>query len=251
MNVIVVENLCKAFNGNTVLCNLSLTVKPNTSLVILGCSGSGKTVLLKTMTGLITPDTGRIIINNHDITQIAHNLKTKLISKCGVLFQGGALFDSLSVKDNITFYAKKLYNLSSSEASDLAEEKLRLVGLQGSISNLYPSDLSGGMQKRVAFARTICTNPQLIFFDEPTSGLDPIMTNLINQLIVNVKEKLNATTITITHDISSAYKIADYIAMLYKGKIVWYGQSTELQQTKNEFVQQFIKGRIDGPIKLD
>ena len=172
------------------------------------------------------------------------------MSKMGFLFQGGALFDSLNVEENITFYTSKLWKLSKHDQRELAAQKLKSVGLSDKILSLYPSELSGGMQKRVSLARAICANPEIIFFDEPTTGLDPIMSNVINELIVKVKEELGATTITITHDMNSAFFVADIVAMLYKGIILWSGSKEDMHHSGNEILDQFINGRTSGPIPL-
>ncbi|WP_371220709.1 ABC transporter ATP-binding protein [Orientia tsutsugamushi] len=248
---IIIKNLCKAFKSKIVLNKINLELKSKQSIAILGRSGSGKSVLIKTIIGLIKPDAGEIIIDGQDITKLSLSEKFKLMPSCGFLFQGSALFDSLSVEDNITFYAQRLYKLSKSEKRQLAIEKLKLVELSEDIINLYPFQLSGGMQKRVSFARTICTNPKIIFLDEPTTGLDPIMVNIINNLIIKIQQTLESTTIIITHDINSAYKIANNAAMLYQGQIIWHGQTQDLKNCNNEFVQQFIHGSTTGPIKYD
>lgn len=248
---IIIKNLCKAFKSKIVLNKINLELKSKQSIAILGRSGSGKSVLIKTIIGLIKPDAGEIIIDGQDITKLSLSEKFKLMPSCGFLFQGSALFDSLSVEDNITFYAQRLYKLSKSEKRQLAIEKLKLVELSEDIINLYPFQLSGGMQKRVSFARTICTNPEVIFLDEPTTGLDPIMVNIINNLIIKIQQTLESTTIIITHDINSAYKIANNAAMLYQGQIIWHGKTQDLKNCNNEFVQQFIHGSTTGPIKYD
>ncbi|WP_371253149.1 ABC transporter ATP-binding protein [Orientia tsutsugamushi] len=248
---IIIKNLCKAFKSKIVLNKINLELKSKQSIAILGRSGSGKSVLIKTIIGLIKPDAGEIIIDGQDITKLSLSEKFKLMPSCGFLFQGSALFDSLSVEDNITFYAQRLYKLSKSEKRLLAIEKLKLVELSEDIINLYPFQLSGGMQKRVSFARTICTNPKIIFLDEPTTGLDPIMVNIINNLIIKIQQTLESTTIIITHDINSAYKIANNAAMLYQGQIIWHGKTQDLKNCNNEFVQQFIHGSTTGPIKYD
>lgn len=248
---IIIKNLCKAFKSKIVLNKINLELKSKQSIAILGRSGSGKSVLIKTIIGLIKPDAGEIIIDDQDITKLSLSEKFKLMPSCGFLFQGSALFDSLSVEDNITFYAQRLYKLSKSEKRQLAIEKLKLVELSEDIINLYPFQLSGGMQKRVSFARTICTNPKVIFLDEPTTGLDPIMVNIINNLIIKIQQTLESTTIIITHDINSAYKIANNAAMLYQGQIIWHGKTQDLKNCNNEFVQQFIHGSTTGPIKYD
>ncbi|CAM79562.1 ABC transporter ATP-binding protein [Orientia tsutsugamushi] len=248
---IIIKNLCKAFKSKIVLNKINLELKSKQSIAILGRSGSGKSILIKTIIGLIKPDAGEIIIDGQDITKLSLSEKFKLMPSCGFLFQGSALFDSLSVEDNITFYAQRLYKLSKSEKRQLAIEKLKLVELSEDIINLYPFQLSGGMQKRVSFARTICTNPKIIFLDEPTTGLDPIMVNIINNLIIKIQQTLESTTIIITHDINSAYKIANNAAMLYQGQIIWHGETQDLKNCNNEFVQQFIYGSTTGPIKYD
>lgn len=248
---IIIKNLCKAFKSKIVLNKINLELKSKQSIAILGRSGSGKSVLIKTIIGLIKPDAGEIIIDGQDITKLSLSEKFKLMPSCGFLFQGSALFDSLSVEDNITFYAQRLYKLSKSEKRQLAIEKLKLVELSEDIINLYPFQLSGGMQKRVSFARTICTNPKIIFLDEPTTGLDPIMVNIINNLIIKIQQTLESTTIIITHDINSAYKIANNAAMLYQGQIIWHGKTQDLKNCNNEFVQQFIHGSTTGSIKYD
>ncbi|KJV57515.1 ABC transporter family protein [Orientia chuto str. Dubai] len=248
---IIIKNLSKIFESKVVLNNINLEFKTKQSTAILGRSGSGKSILIKMIIGLIRPDAGEIIVDGHDITKLSINQKFKLMPSCGFLFQGNALFDSLSVEDNITFYAQRLYKLSKSEKRQLAIEKLKLVELSEDIVNLYPSQLSGGMQKRVSFARTICTNPKIIFLDEPTTGLDPVMTNIINNLIEKIQKTLKSTTIIITHDINSVYKIANNTVILYKGKIIWHGKTQDLKNCSNEFVQQFIHGSIFRPIKYD
>src|SRR5574343_112640 len=196
---IKVRNLHKAFGSHKVLDGIDLDVKKDSSLVILGGSGTGKSVLIKTMIGLLTPDKGSIMLDDQETVNISPKARLKILENCGFLFQGGALFDSLSVSENITFFAQKLYSLKREEIKELALKKLKSVGLSERILNLYPAELSGGMQKRVSLARAICTDPKIIFFDEPTTGLDPIMANVINDLIIKIREELGATTIAITH----------------------------------------------------
>ena len=197
---IKVRNLHKAFGEHIVLEGVNLDIKKGSSLVILGGSGTGKSVLIKSIIGLIKPDLGTIEMDGVDINEISSGQKSKIMQHCGYLFQGGALFDSLNVKDNITFFAEKSLKLSSKDKTSLAAEKLEAVGLSNNVLKLYPSELSGGMQKRVALARAICDNPDVIFFDEPTTGLDPIMANVINELIIKVTNELGATAITINND---------------------------------------------------
>lgn len=250
---IVVKNLTKNFGDKKVLNGIDLSVNKGESLVILGGSGSGKSVLIKTIVGLINPTSGSIKIDDKEITDFSTKKRDDLMEKFGFLFQGGALFDSIPVWQNISF---RLLNQNSSnktskkEAREIAISKLQSVGLSERVADLYPSELSGGMQKRASLARAIATNPEVIFFDEPTTGLDPIMADVINNLIIANSKKLGATTITITHDMSSARKIADKIAMLYEGKIIWCGNVKEMDSSDNEYLKQFINGNAEGPIKF-
>ena len=242
MDKFKITSLHKSFGDHQVLRGVDIDVKEGSSLVILGSSGSGKSVLIKLMVGLLKPDSGSIIYNQQESTNMSNSKRLDMLKNCGYLFQAGALFDSLTVQENITFFAQKLYSLNKNDIYELASGKLQSVGLDPRILKLYPSELSGGMQKRVALARAICTNPKVIFFDEPTTGLDPIMANVINDLIVKVRDELGATTITITHDIQSARKIAQDVAFLYKGQITWSGRVNEMEKTKNAHLSQFIKG---------
>jgi phospholipid/cholesterol/gamma-HCH transport system ATP-binding protein len=245
---IQVKSLYKAFGNNKVLNGIDLSIKKGSSLVILGGSGTGKSVLIKTIVGLIRPDSGNIIIDGVETTNLSTKERFQMLGKCGFLFQGGALFDSLTVQENITFFAEKLYKLAKKDLKELAESKLSAVGLSPSTLNLYPSELSGGMQKRVSLARAICTNPEVIFFDEPTSGLDPIMSNVINELIIKAQSELGSTTITITHDMNSAYLIAKEVALIHQGKILWFGTKEEMKNSDNPYLHQFINGLTVGPI---
>jgi len=247
---IKVENLCKSFDSKKVLDGIDLEIYDKESLVILGGSGSGKSVLIKTMTSLIDADSGKVLIDGIDITKIKDKDKAKIMDKFGFLFQGGALFDSLRVWENVAFRLINSENIYKDDAKAIAIDKLKVVGLNEEVADLYPVELSGGMQKRVSLARAICADPELIFFDEPTTGLDPIMSDIINNLIIKSSKSVGATTITITHDIASARKIADKIALLYRGKIIWHGTVREMDDTDDPFVNQFIHGRAEGPIKL-
>lgn len=246
-----IEKLSKAFGSKKVLDELDLTVYNNESLVVLGGSGSGKSVLIKTIVGLIAPDSGSVKFDDDEITNLNRVERNLLMSKFGFLFQGGALFDSLTVWENIGFSIIHNKDIPNSYAKEVAEKKLKMVGLDLGILNLYPSELSGGMQKRVALARAIAHDPEVIFFDEPTTGLDPIMSNVINELIIKCREENNATTIAITHDINSARRIADRVAMLYKGKIEWIGDIKDMDAATDPIFKQFINGEIEGPIKVD
>jgi len=247
-----IKNLSKKFGRKTVLDSLDLNVQPNESLVVLGGSGSGKSVLIKTIVGLIEADFGSVKYDGHEITNLSRNERNLLMSKFGFLFQGGALFDSLTVWENIGFSMIHNKDIPNSHAREVAFKELKLVGLDPDmVMDLYPSELSGGMQKRVALARAIACDPEVIFFDEPTTGLDPIMANVINELIVRCREENNATTIAITHDINSARRIADRVALLYQGKIEWIGCVKEMDKSNDAIFKQFINGDIKGPIKVD
>lgn len=247
---IKIRSLYKSFGDHKVLDGIDLDIKRNSSIVILGGSGTGKSVLIKTIVGLIQPDEGSIVIDEVETVNISSKDRFKMMETMGFLFQGGALFDSLTVQDNITFFTEKLYKLSPKNKEELAAFKLNSVGLSKKILGLYPSELSGGMQKRVSLARAICGDPLILFLDEPTTGLDPIMVNVINELIIKVQEELKATTITITHDMNSAYMIAKEVAMIYKGKVLWFGKKDEIKNSDNPYLQQFVNGLTTGPIEI-
>lgn len=248
--MIQLENIHKSFGSKKVLQGVDLSVPKGKSLVVLGGSGTGKSVTLKTILGLITPDQGSIKIDGQEILGLSEKKRDGFMSRIGMLFQGGALFDSLSVWENVAFLIRQNKSISKAEAKNIAIENLRQVGLDADVADLYPSELSGGMQKRVGLARAIAATPDIIFFDEPTTGLDPIMADIINDLIVTCSKKIGATTLTITHDMASARKIADYVAMIYEGKIIWTGTVEELDKSGNPYVDQFIHGRAEGPIKV-
>ncbi len=243
-----VTGVHKAFGPKKVLDDVNISVAEKESLVIIGGSGTGKSVLLKCILGLLTPDSGSITIDGEETTKLTTRGREKLMSKFGMLFQGGALFDSLYVWENITFALK---GLSRKDAIDVAVEKLNAVGLTPDVAMLKPAELSGGMQKRVALARAIAGDPEIIFFDEPTTGLDPIMADVINDLIVECTRKLGLTTVTITHDMASARKIATRVAMIYKGRIIWDGKADEVMSSGNDYVDQFVHGRATGPITME
>lgn len=240
----------KSFGPKNVLNGLSLSVNKGESLVIIGGSGTGKSVSLKCILGMITPDKGSIKIDGHETTRLHGHKREHHMSKFGMLFQGSALFDSLPVWQNVAFKPIHAQHMPLKQAKDLAVAKLAAVGLTPEVGELHPSELSGGMQKRVALARAIASNPEIIFFDEPTTGLDPIMADVINDLIIKCVKELGATTISITHDMHSARKIADKIAMIYEGKIIWQGPRYEIDLSNNAYVDQFIHGRAEGPIKM-
>ena len=242
------QNVKKAFGSKVVLDGIDLKVNEGESLVIIGGSGSGKSVMLKCILGLMNPDSGTVKIDGLDTADLKSQDSQNLMRKFGMLFQGGALFDSMKVWENIAFGLIQGQQMDREEARIIALEKLKQVGLTSQTGDLFPAEISGGMQKRVSLARAIATNPEIIFFDEPTTGLDPIMADVINNLIVDSVKDLGATALTITHDMTSARKIADHIAMIYEGKIIWNGPVQELHDSKNSHVDQFIHGRADGPI---
>ncbi|MDY6856564.1 MAG: ABC transporter ATP-binding protein [Thermodesulfobacteriota bacterium] len=246
-DVIVIRDLFKSFGKNRVLQGLNLEVKRSEDMVVIGRSGSGKSVLIKCIIGLIKPDRGSIYINGEDIVSFNERNLNKMRKRFGMLFQFGALFDSMPVWENVGFGLKQHTRLTKNEIRDIVKEKLKMVGLDG-IDELMPSELSGGMKKRVSLARAIAMEPKILLYDEPTTGLDPIMADAINELIIQLREKLKVTSIAITHDMVSAYKIANRIAMLYQGKIIEVGTPDEIRNSKNEVVQQFIQGRSEGPI---
>jgi phospholipid/cholesterol/gamma-HCH transport system ATP-binding protein len=247
---ISLRDVHKSFGKKKVLKGINLDIKKGESLVVIGGSGSGKSVLIKNIIGLMEPTKGSIIIDGEEVAHMSARKRSDRMGKIGVLFQGGALFDSLPVWKNITFSLMQSGKINSADAYKLAISKLASVGLTEDVANLSPSELSGGMQKRVALARAIAANPEIIFFDEPTTGLDPIMADIINDLIIKCSSELGATTLTITHDMHSARRIADKIAMIYDGRIIWQGTVEEMDACDNEMVQQFIHGRAEGPIKM-
>ncbi|MBQ8465472.1 MAG: ATP-binding cassette domain-containing protein [Alphaproteobacteria bacterium] len=250
-NKIEIRGLHKAFGKKKVLDGVDIDVKKGESLVVIGGSGTGKSVLIKCIQGILTPDSGSIKIDDVDITQISHKEAEQSYAKMGMLFQGAALFDSLKVWENVAFGLIENQKMPRREAKTEAIRVLRQVGLAPDVADLSPSELSGGMQKRVGLARAIATKPEIIFFDEPTTGLDPIMSDVINDLIIESVKGIGATALTITHDMASARKIADKIAMLYKGKIIWQGTVKEMDKTDNPYVKQFIKGSSQGPISVE
>ena len=248
---IKITNLHKAFGKKVVLDGVDLEVEKGESLVVIGGSGTGKSVLIKCVQGLLQPDSGSILIDGEETVGADEKEQNRLHSKMGMLFQGGALFDSLRIWENVAFGLIENQKMPKNQARTEAIRILRQVGLAPDVADSYPSELSGGMQKRVSLARAIATKPEIIFFDEPTTGLDPIMADVINDLIIESAKGLGATALTITHDMASARKIADKIAMLYKGKIIWQGTVKELDKTENEYVRQFINGSSHGPIKVE
>jgi len=248
---IAVSGVHKRFGKKVVLDGVDLDVARGQSLVIIGGSGTGKSVLLKSILGLVRPDSGSIKVDGVETVGMSASAREDVLRKFGMLFQGSALFDSLTVWENVAFGLVQGRKMKRAQARDIAIEKLGQVGLGPEVGELSPSELSGGMQKRVALARAIATEPEIIFFDEPTTGLDPITADVINDLIVACVKRLGATTLSITHDMASARKIADRIAMIYKGRIIWNGPVAEIDRSGNDYVDQFIHGRAEGPIKMD
>lgn len=245
--MIEIKNVTRYFNEHKVLDSLSLKINTGSTCVIIGRSGCGKSVLLKHIVGILKPDKGKILVNNKEIEKLTEKEINALRMKIGMVFQGGALFDSMSVGENVGFGLIEHTHINHRELLEKIEESLSLVGLSG-IGNLMPSELSGGMKKRVALARAICIKPEIILYDEPTTGVDPITADSINELIKNLHDKLKVTSIVVTHDMKSAYRIADRIAMLYQGKIIAEGTSLEIQNSQHPVVHQFINGLSKGPI---
>jgi len=245
--MITVENLHKGFGSLEVLTGIDLEVKQGQSVVVIGQSGCGKSVLLKLIIALLRPDKGNVMVDGQNVYELNQRELTDLRKRIGVLFQFGALFDSMTVAENVGFCLKESLRMKAKEVEGIVSEKLSLVGLED-IGDKVPSEISGGMKKRVALARAIATEPDIILYDEPTTGLDPITAELINELIVNVHKKMGVTSIAVTHDLSSAYRIADRIIMLYKGKIIWDGTPEEIKNTDHPVVKQFINGLSKGPV---
>lgn len=248
---IELKGVKKRFGPKIVLDGVDISVNEGESLVIIGGSGSGKSVTIKCVLGILRPDAGAIVVDGEDVTRLSGSKRDAYLRKFGMLFQGGALFDSLPVWENVAFGLIQGRGIARSEARGIALSKLAKVGLGPEVANLSPSELSGGMQKRVGLARAIAADPQIIFFDEPTTGLDPIMADVINDLIHSTVRDLGVTAVSITHDMASARKISDHIAMIYKGKIIWHGPTKEIDRSGNPYVDQFIRGSAEGPIKME
>ncbi len=240
----------KQFGSNRVLNGIDLEIMPGESVVVIGGSGSGKSVMLKCVLGLLTADSGSIKVDGQETVGMPSAERSEIMHKFGMLFQGAALFDSLPVWQNVAFGLIQGHGMEMDAAKAIALDKLAAVGLRPEIGDLYPAELSGGMQKRVGLARAIAAEPEIVFFDEPTTGLDPIMGDVINDLIVKSVRELGATTLSITHDMASARKIADRIAMIYQGRIIWQGPVNEIDESGSDFVDQFIHGRAEGPIQM-
>ena len=246
--MIRVENLHKSFDGQRVLQGITLDVATGEVMIIIGRSGGGKSVLLKHFLGLLRPDSGRILVDGVDITRLRGKKLDRIRARYGVVFQGGALFDSMTVFDNVAFPLREKTTLSHAEIALRANEKLGQVGLIG-MEHKYPDQISGGMKKRVAIARALVTEPEIVFFDEPTTGLDPILVNAIHRLIVDLHAKLRFTAVMVSHEIPEIFHIAQRVAMLHEGVIVETGSPETIQQSRSPVVQQFIHGELDGPIR--
>ncbi len=244
------RGVCKAFGSKVVLDGVDLDVGVGESVVVIGGSGTGKSVMIKCILGLLQPDSGVIEIDGVNVGDLSGTEREELMLRFGMLFQGSALFDSFPVWENVAFGLIQARGMERDAARAVALNKLASVGLGAEVGLLYPAELSGGMQKRVALARAIAAEPEIIFFDEPTTGLDPIMADVINDLVVKCVRELGATTLSITHDLVSARKIAHRIAMLHDGKIIWHGPVGDIDRSDNPYVDQFIHGRAEGPIEM-
>lgn len=244
------RDLHKSFGRKHVLDGLDLSVETGESLVVIGGSGTGKSVLLKCVLGLHHPDAGEILLDGEDVTGLSGPAQDALLRRFGMLFQGGALFDSLRIWENVAFGLIRGQGMARKQAREVALENIARVGMGAEVADLYPAEISGGMQKRVALARAIATRPEIIFFDEPTTGLDPIMADVINHLIRKCVNEFGMTAVSITHDMQSVRHIADRVAMLHRGRIQWCGPVDELDTTDEAHVRQFVEGRSEGPIEL-
>ena len=246
--MIDVKRLTKAFEDRSVLDAVDLTIRTGETMVIIGRSGCGKSVLLKHIIGLMKPDSGTVVIDGKNIPTLTGRELDQFRLRCGMLFQSAALFDSMTVFENVSFALREHSTLAKEAIAQRVHECLQLVGLQN-VDDHYPAELSGGMRKRVGLARALAISPEIILYDEPTTGIDPIMSDVINDLIITLRDRLKVTSIVVTHDMRSAYKVADRIAMLYNGKIIAVGTPEEIKTTKNPYVQQFVRGEAVGPIQ--
>lgn len=244
---IACRNVHKRFALKSVLRGVDVIVNPGETLVIMGQSGCGKSVLLKHLVGLIHPDSGHVYVDGEDITHFRRKKLFEMRMRFGMVFQGAALFDSLTVGENVGLALREHTDMSDDEVAGVCEQKLRMVGMEG-VSDKRPAELSGGMKKRVGFARAIAMEPECVLYDEPTTGLDPIMADVINNLIIKLNDELDITSVVVTHDLASAYKVGDRIAMLHDGKIIFAGTPEEVRNTDHEIVRQFREGSAEGPI---
>ena len=245
---ITIRKLSKAFGSNVVLRKLDLDIPRGESMAVIGASGTGKSVLLKCVLGLIEADSGSIKVDGDEMTGASRDQRERILRKFGMLFQGGALFDSLSIWENVVFRYRQGRQLTRSQARDYAAEILSEVNLEARVLDLYPAEISGGMQKRVSLARAIADRPEILLFDEPTTGLDPITAGVINRLIRGAVDRLGATAITISHDMASVRVIADRVAMINEGQIIWQGPISKMDGSKNKLLDQFVHGKPDGPL---
>ncbi|MGB9735363.1 MAG: ABC transporter ATP-binding protein [bacterium] len=247
---ITIKGLKKSFGNNLVLDGIDLNIESGKTTVIIGQTGCGKSVLIKHIIGLLKPDAGEVLVNGVDITKLKRRDFASILRNFGVLFQSSALFDSMTVGENVAFPLIEHTNLPQSKIMEIVKEKLAIVGLKG-VEHLYPAELSGGMKKRVGLARAIALDPKVLIFDEPTTGLDPVMSDTIDNLIINTQKHLGVTSIVISHDIPGTFKIAHWIAMLYKGKVVLYGSPDDFKNTKDPIVRQFLERRAEGPLQVE
>ncbi|MBF0570527.1 MAG: ABC transporter ATP-binding protein [Candidatus Omnitrophica bacterium] len=248
--MIEIRNLYKVFGTKMVLNNLSLTVRRGETKVVIGRSGVGKTVLLRNIVGLVRPDSGSIKINGVEVTNLNEKEYNRLRMEIGMVFQGGALFDSMNVGENVGFVLNEFMSLDKKTVQEKVRDALALVGLKD-VEDMMPSQLSGGMKKRVSLARVLCMEPHIILYDEPTTGVDPITAAAINNLIIELRNKLKVTSIVVTHDMNSAYQVADSIAMFYKGQVIADGTPDEIKNSQHPVIQQFIHGEAHGPVTED
>ncbi len=246
---IVVRDLTVSLSGRAILSGVSFEVPRGTTLAIMGLSGVGKSTTLRCLVGLQRPDSGQVLVDDRDILALSRKDLDELRKRVGMVFQMPALFDSLTIGENVAFGLREHARLPEEEIQRIVAEKLAIVDLEG-MGHLFPNQLSGGMQKRASLARTIATDPDVILYDEPTTGLDPILSRVINELILDLQKRMHATSVVVTHDIAGAMLVAHRIAMLHRGQIVWIGPSEEFQTTDNEFVAQFREGRVQGPIRV-
>ena len=247
---IEIEGVSKWFDGTRVLDDLSLHVDRGEALVLIGGSGAGKTLLLKVILGLVTPDVGRVLVDGTDTTRLSPGERMRFMQRFGMLFQRSALFDSMPVWVNVAFRLLQEHKMPRGQARELADKTLALVGLSAQVGDLLPAELSGGMQKRVGFARAVVGEPEVVLLDEPTAGLDPIMSNVIIELIRDRVSAMGATTVSITSDMTGARKIADRVAMLHEGRLMWTGPTAALMESGNAYVDQFVNKRPEGPIQM-
>jgi len=249
MVTIECRDVWKSFDDKRVLRGVNLTVEPGETVVIIGQSGTGKSVLLKHIVGLLAPDRGAVLVDGVNVGKLSHKKLFELRMRFGMVFQSSALFDSLTVSENVGFAMREHTDMSDEEIARVCDEKLQMVGLDA-IGEKVPAELSGGMKKRVGFARAIAMNPECVLYDEPTTGLDPIMADVINNLIVKLSRELKITSVVVTHDLASAYKVGHRIAMLHEGVVIFTGTPDEVRETDHPIVRQFIEGRAEGPIVI-